>query len=189
MEQTFERAMASKTTEELIKITQIDRENYQTKAVELAEKELRKRNISLEAIEKTRGDIADRDAEKLERQNNTVGSGLRFANFLIDLFAWLIIAFILTLPLNAHKEMEKLIGYLILFASYFLYYAILEAKFQKTLGKMITKTIVVTYKEEKPTVKDILIRTLFRFIPFDQVSFLFTPNGFHDMLSHTKVVK
>ncbi len=65
----------------------------------------------------------------------------------------------------------------------------MEIKFQKTLGKFVTKTKVVKLNGEKPTNEDIITRTFCRLIPFDRISFLFVKNGIHDFLSKTKVVK
>jgi uncharacterized RDD family membrane protein YckC len=65
----------------------------------------------------------------------------------------------------------------------------MEIKFQKTLGKFITKTKVVKMNGEKPENSDIILRTFCRFLPFDRLSFVFTKNGFHDFLSKTKVIK
>jgi uncharacterized RDD family membrane protein YckC len=65
----------------------------------------------------------------------------------------------------------------------------MEYKFQKTLGKFITKTKVVTKGGEKPELSDIIRRTLCRLIPFDKISYLFTKNGIHDRLSETIVIK
>jgi uncharacterized RDD family membrane protein YckC len=65
----------------------------------------------------------------------------------------------------------------------------MEIKFQKTIGKFITKTKVVKLNGEKPESSDIISRTFCRLIPFDRVSFLFMKNGIHDFLSKTKVIK
>ncbi|WP_417198809.1 RDD family protein [Bizionia sp.] len=65
----------------------------------------------------------------------------------------------------------------------------MEIKFQKTLGKFITKTKVVKLNREKPNPSDIINRTICRFIPFDGISYLFVKNGLHDYLSKTKVIK
>jgi uncharacterized RDD family membrane protein YckC len=64
----------------------------------------------------------------------------------------------------------------------------MEYTFQKSIGKFITKTSVVTKKGLQPTLVDIIARTFYRLIPFDAISYLFTPNGFHDHLSATTVV-
>lgn len=74
-------------------------------------------------------------------------------------------------------------------SSYFAYYIIMEIVFQKTLGKFITKTKVVTLNGQKPKEREIILRTFCRLIPFDHISFLFSKNGFHDHLSRTKVIK
>lgn len=46
--------MAEATDTEIIKIVTADRDNYQEAAVEAAEKELTKRNLPIELIEKTK---------------------------------------------------------------------------------------------------------------------------------------
>lgn len=78
-------------------------------------------------------------------------------------------------------------GYIILF----LYYFIFEILFRKTLGKFITGLIVVSVNDTSLTAKDLFIRTLCRFIPFNFLSFLFTSNQqfWHDNISNTAVVK
>ncbi|MDR2955436.1 MAG: RDD family protein [Prevotella sp.] len=183
MENDFNKIMSLKSAEELIKITQIDRNDYQEIAIEAAEKELASRNIPSEEIDNITQDIIKAEIK------NTVSSGVRLINFIIDTLVWLVIAFLLTFPLNAHKASHMIVSYFIIIISYILYYSISEIKYQRTLGKFITKTKVVTYNEEIPKNTDIIIRTVCRFIPFDQISFLFTRNGFHDMFSKTKVIK
>jgi len=71
----------------------------------------------------------------------------------------------------------------------FLYYFICETFLEgKTLGKYATKTRVRKLSGENPTVKDIFIRCLLRFIPFEPISFLFGKKGWHDEFSDTHVV-
>jgi uncharacterized RDD family membrane protein YckC len=65
----------------------------------------------------------------------------------------------------------------------------MEHKFQKTVGKFITRTKVVNLNGEKPTLNDIMVRTFCRLIPFDRLSFFFAKNGFHDGISNTRVIK
>jgi uncharacterized RDD family membrane protein YckC len=72
----------------------------------------------------------------------------------------------------------------------FLYYAMFEIVFAKTLSKYFTKTIVVRIDGSKPKPIDILGRTLIRIIPFEYFSFLRGRKlGWHDELSKTYVVK
>lgn len=65
----------------------------------------------------------------------------------------------------------------------------MEYKFQKTIGKLITKTKVLSADGENAQIGDIIVRTFCRLIPLDRLSFLFASNGFHDRLSNTTVVK
>ncbi|MBB4037375.1 putative RDD family membrane protein YckC [Dysgonomonas hofstadii] len=190
MENKFDQEMFRKTNTELIKIVTIDREDYQLLAIEAAENELKKRNISDFEIESTKQKTLEDKIRNIKIEKNTVNPGIRFFNFIIDSLVWLIIAFIFTFPLNANNNGQMLIGYIVMLGTYIGYYFFLETKFQQTLGKMLTKTKVVKYNEEKPSTADILARTLLRIIaPFDLISFLFTRNGLHDKLSHTKVIK
>lgn len=75
-----------------------------------------------------------------------------------------------------------------LLVSIFTYYFILEFYFQKTLGKIVTHSKVVTENGEKSTFRKIILRTIYRFIPIDWISFIFSRNGMHDKLSKTKVI-
>ncbi|MBC8643239.1 RDD family protein [Flavobacterium lindanitolerans] len=61
--------------------------------------------------------------------------------------------------------------------------------FSRTIGKFITKTVVVNINGEKPDTQEILVRSLCRLIPFETFSFLGAPNkGWHDSISKTYVV-
>ena len=76
----------------------------------------------------------------------------------------------------------------------FFYYFIMEAIWDRTLGKLIMGIMIVDAKrenyEEKRMIKLIFIRTLCRYIPFDLISFFFTDNGqlWHDNISNTLVI-
>lgn len=73
---------------------------------------------------------------------------------------------------------------------YYLYYFILELTIGQTIGKMITKTKVVnTDNREKPNSTRIFTRTISRLIPIDFLSYLFSSNGIHDILSKTELKK
>ena len=65
----------------------------------------------------------------------------------------------------------------------------MEHRYQKTIGKFITKTKVVNLDGEKASLGKIVIRTFCRFLPIDWISYFFTKRGFHDYLSETKVIK
>ncbi|CAM3555087.1 RDD family protein [Aequorivita lipolytica] len=189
MENEFAKVMSERTDEELIKIVTIERGSYNPTAIEAADSEIEKRNIDTSEFEKIKEKATVEKEQKQKVDSNVVGSGIRFLNFIIDFIIWLIIAGILTFPLSAKDGNQMLLGYVIMFATFIGYYAIMEIKFQKTVGKFVTKTRVVKMNGEKPENSDIISRTFCRLIPFDRISFLFTKNGIHDFLSKTKVVK
>lgn len=71
----------------------------------------------------------------------------------------------------------------------FVYFAAIEYTTHSSFGKILTKTKVVTFDFEKPTLRHILIRTACRFVPFDALSFVFDYTGWHDAWSKTRVVE
>ena len=71
----------------------------------------------------------------------------------------------------------------------FLYFYLMENTNQQTVGKMAMNLKVVNKDGEKPNNKEILNRTLSRFIPIDPFSYIFLKNGIHDRISKTVVVR
>lgn len=126
----------------------------------------------------------------------------RFVNVVIDYVARLGLTFVIGMiaamigVLTGNEEIliffqnitriqELTIGLVVLL----LYYNVFEIFFGTTIGKLITKTVVVDVYGEKPTANAILIRSLCRLIPFEVFSFFGTPCiGWHDSLSKTYVV-
>ncbi|MDO7174239.1 RDD family protein [Mariniflexile sp. AS56] len=196
MENEFTKVMSERTDEDLIKIVTVERERYNPTAIEAADAEIEKRNIDTSEFEKIREKATTEKEQKQKVDSNVVGSGIRFVNFIIDFFVWLILAFIISfiiglfIPVTAESQgILTLFVYALFFGTFIAYYAILEIKFQKTIGKFVTKTKVVKMNGEKPENGDIITRSFCRLIPFDRISFLFVKNGIHDYLSKTKVVK
>ena len=73
---------------------------------------------------------------------------------------------------------------------YYVYYFTFELTTGKTIEKMITKTKVVnTDNDRKPNFTRILIRTISRLIPIDIISYAFSSNGIHDIISKTELKK
>ena len=127
---------------------------------------------------------------------------LRLANTVIDFIA--IMAFLIVLGLFAgllthfdiYGPAEWIggmsdLGYRLLFTvTFFLYYSLMEGLTQRTLGKLITGTMVVTEDGSKPQLKSILGRSLCRIFSIEAFSFLAEyPRGWHDSASGTYVVK
>ncbi len=193
MENRFTQVMSERTDEELIKIVSIDRKQYQPKAIEAAELEIEKRKIDANKIEQMKKETAAEKLKYEEVNSNTVGVGTRFLNFIIDLFVWFILVTIISLIINPFIQTTdqlalQIVTYILFFGTYVAYYSIMEIKFQKTVGKFLTKTKVVKMNGEKAENIDIIARSFYRLIPFDRLSFLFVKNGIHDFLSKTNVV-
>ena len=201
MENNFEKVMSERTDEELIKIVSAEREDYLPEAIEIAEKEIEKRGLNTSEFKEFKENAILEREKQNESESNVANSTLRLVNFIIDSIALLIIGFIisttygltvfiLNIEINpTNYSTFEFFSIAIYFFTFFGYYIILESKYQKTLGKMITKTRVVNEKGEKPKLSTITARTIYRLIPFDRLSFLFLKNGIHDMISKTIVIK
>ena len=196
MENKFKQVMSERTDEELIKIVAVERNRYEPLAVEAAEAEIEKRNIDTSDFEQIREKATVEKEQKEKVDSNVVGSGIRFVNFIIDIIAWIALTFIISfiigffVPVTTENEgFLTFFAYALFIGTFVAYYAIMEIKFQKTIGKFVTKTKVVKMNGERPTDGDIIARSFCRLIPFDRLSFLFVKNGIHDFLSKTKVVK
>jgi|TARA_B110000495_G_scaffold192416_1_gene196529 uncharacterized RDD family membrane protein YckC len=112
----------------------------------------------------------------------------RLYNFLIDSIIFFIIVIVFSILLKEYVERQNLKYLMILL--YYLYYFILELTIGQTIGKMVTKTRVVnSNNSEKPNFTKIFIRTISRLIPIDFLSYLFSSNGIHDILSKTELKK
>jgi uncharacterized RDD family membrane protein YckC len=128
---------------------------------------------------------------------------LRFLNYIIDAIIVYAIIFGLyfltgliaaligsTSFLEWLQNINDLEGYLFFFIIRITYFTIMETVFSKSVGKFITKTIIVLEDGSKPEFGTIFKRTLCRFIPFDGFSFLGTPSrGWHDSITDTYVVR
>jgi len=126
--------------------------------------------------------------------------GIRLAHLFIDYFGFfailVIVMFLAGFVATAIGYQDFLIWLtseslsvnLVSILLYLLYYFIWEAMAARTLGKLITGTIIVDENGEKPTVRAAFIRTVCRLIPFEYFSFL-GERGWHDSISNTYVVK
>ncbi|MFT5102576.1 MAG: putative RDD family membrane protein YckC [Candidatus Latescibacterota bacterium] len=190
MENEFKKVMSEHSDEQIIKIITAERDKYNHKAIEAAEHEIEKRNIDTSSFDEIRDHAVRIEQNKQEVEDNLATTSARIINYIIDSVASFGLVFlVLTLIQFIIGDVSPIIFLVLILGSFASYFIILELLFQKTLGKFITKTKVVTLDGQKPNQRDIVFRSGCRFIPFDQVSFLFMKNGFHDVLSKTKVVK
>jgi uncharacterized RDD family membrane protein YckC len=122
----------------------------------------------------------------------------RFGNFVIDLIFRYVIIIILSfiavvidpegfsLWLESVTTLEDIMYSLLLLIVYFI---VTESIFQRTVGKLITGTMVVMGDGSKPSFGTIVLRTLCRLIPFEAFSFIGDDAyGWHDSFSNTYVV-
>lgn len=140
-----------------------------------------------------------------DKKNNKTPKGLsiknvpasktkRFINLIIDYFATILFGFIFGLGIAflgfndfLQKTNENILGFLVVF----LYYLFFESIFGKTVGKLITRTRVISLDNNKANFTSVLKRTLSRFIPFEAFSYLFDEKaiGWHDRISNTRVIE
>ena len=117
------------------------------------------------------------------------GIGLRGVNWLVDFLFFILIGSIIQGNRGTESEQETFV--IFWWICLFLYYIVCEAAFQRTIGKLLTGTMVVRFDGTKPKVGQIILRTFCRFIPFNPISGLFHEHGlfWHDRISRTLVVK
>ena len=197
MENEFGKIMSESTNEELIQIVTVQKDDYQENAINAAKNEIEIRNIKLDEINQVKDRFEKEIDSKNEIESLKVSMGNRLINFLVDsivifviyLLAGIIYMLIFSNQNGPSSGLDTLIVLILFFSSFIGYYIIMENKFQKTLGKMVTKSKVVRITGEKPKLSEIINRTLSRLIPLDRISFLFRKNGIHDYLSKTIVIK
>jgi len=127
----------------------------------------------------------------------------RFANYVIDYICQIVImlgvVFLISIIsillgyddlIAGIESMNRVEEYALGAVIVLIYYNVFEIFFSRTIGKFITKTIVVNEFGEKPDVNEILVRTVCRIIPFEAFSFLGDlGKGWHDSISKTYVVR
>ncbi len=126
------------------------------------------------------------------------GNWKRFFNYSIDYIAVYVFAIIFGVAVvllfgdsglqrleNINPIEELALGFLI----YASYYVLFEYFTGKTIGKLITGTKVVNEEGAKPTINQILGRSLCRLIPFEPFSFFgASGRGWHDKIPRTFVI-
>ncbi len=146
------------------------------------------------------------DSQSIEREFKIASKGKRFANYIIDMIGYYILALGVGVILGGilissgndeillneevsvgQKILEWLLGLVIILV----YYAFCEYFFKgKSLGKLITRTRAVTITNERMDLPTTVKRSLCRIVPFEQFSFLGDlPTGWHDTWSDTKVIE
>jgi uncharacterized RDD family membrane protein YckC len=121
----------------------------------------------------------------------------RLTNFVIDFGGCLAlsqIVWIICLLINASIFLRLLssAGVYVFDALIFIvYYLASESLTGRTLGKLVTRTRVVSWAGGgggRPTFGQVLGRTLLRLVPLEQLTFFARGPGLHDRTSNTRVV-
>jgi len=122
-----------------------------------------------------------------EKKYNYARQDKRLFNYIIDNTVINIFVFSLFSFVNIREIDIGLIFYLYYYPTYLLYYILFEGITGRTIGKFITGTKVLSLKKENP----LIVRSLARLIPFNDLSFLFSDGrkGWHDRISNTIVVE
>lgn len=128
---------------------------------------------------------------RVNRPVKTLDAGLRFVNHFIDGIVYNILFYLVgglasfvDLPDFAMPGIVALI-----LLSIPVYYIVGEYKFQRTIGKFLTKSVVVNEYGEPIDFNQALLRTIIRWIPFEAFSFLgSSQRGWHDKWTKTYVL-
>ncbi len=112
----------------------------------------------------------------------------RFINHLIDSSIFYILVRVLFTRLVREGLFSPVFAVLIGIGIYLVYMFFFEAFISRSLGKIITKTRVVTEEGETPEIGKIFIRTICRLIPFNSLITLFSGKSIHERLSKTGCV-
>lgn len=131
--------------------------------------------------------------------------GLRFVNLLIDTLVFYAIAFVygiihVAIVLSQGADLDEsylvqetgaseFLQYLVSILLYLAYYTIFEAASKgRTLGKLVTGTVVM--RDDGNTIgwKEAFLRSLCRLIPLEAIVAIFT-QPWHDSMTRTVVVK
>ncbi len=121
-----------------------------------------------------------------------VGHGKRLANFFVDKIASLILAVVIVLsimPTSYFESDNRIMDYLLEAGALLAYYLIVEVPSARSLGKLITKTIVVDGDGNKASTSQLITRSFCRIVPFEHFSFLGNDaSGWHDKWSDTHLI-
>jgi uncharacterized RDD family membrane protein YckC len=134
-------------------------------------------------------------------------TGQRFLNFLVDnvlmnyglsyltgtatgfLIATFFPGYAAKISSSSNNFDLLLLGCIIALINYLVYYTICEKAFKGyTLGKLITGTRVIRNDGGELTLKDALLRSLSRLVPFEALS-AFGGHPWHDLWTKTSVIK
>ena len=108
-----------------------------------------------------------------------VTKNVRFLNYILDIivvyFLMFLVGVVLAVTGNSDLISNTIVIRLFAIIVFFFYYFLMENTAGRTIGKLITGTKVVTQDGDKPTTKQIALRSLSRIVPFEPFSKLRHP--------------
>ena len=119
----------------------------------------------------------------------------RLANSLLDTVGYIVVSMVIGLISTMVSQTFNIdvigfLGPLFSIGVLLLYYIVGEALFGRTLGKLVTGTRVVAESGGPAKLWQVVLRTLYRFVPLEALSFLSKRRpGWHDRWSKTRVVR
>ncbi len=117
-------------------------------------------------------------------------TGQRFVNYLIDLIGFYAVFFIVSIVFNAVGLYSSIAFiYLASFATFLIYYTVLEGSSGRTLGKLVTKTKAIKVDGSPLNFKNAFLRSLCRMVPFEFFSAFSGGQMWHDRWTDTMVVQ
>lgn len=124
-----------------------------------------------------------------EIQAEPVSTGTRFTHYLLDFIIYNIVYYGITAVFGTDTLYLGVVGSLLFsYVIYLLYYTLMEGlSGGRTIGKLVTGSIVVREDGTALTFNDALKRSLCRLVPFEPFS-AFGGSPWHDRWTDTKVV-
>jgi uncharacterized RDD family membrane protein YckC len=127
--------------------------------------------------------------EDITPQYNLATVGQRFGNYIVDFIIKMIVFTFISLTINSVADNHSL-GTFIAYIFMFGYTIIMEFVYGQTIGKMLTKTMVISKDGHKLSLGQCFGRTFARIIPFEGFSVLGADAiMWHDSLTSTYVVE
>ncbi len=118
----------------------------------------------------------------------------RFINYIIDIICVIALIIFIIFLINyfgyTFTITENEVIQILFLVTFPFYYALLEYRFGKTIGKFFTRTKVISNDGTELSFGQCLVRSFCRIIPFEYISGLFTSGIFwHDSIPKTLVVE
>lgn len=139
-------------------------------------------------------EVSDAPAASATNEREPASRRRRLANALIDTLCYyaltaVVAIAIATIDASLFENLSTAGQYIFASSIMLLYYLLSEALFGRTLGKLLTRTRVVSESGGPPDFRQALTRTLVRLVPFEAFTFLSKkPVGLHDRWSGTRVI-